>query len=73
MCRSCPQACITPTVAPRSSVRANLRCVGQAGFLGDGQRVEIGANHERLAGAVLQDTHDAMPADAGRHFEARRP
>ena len=53
-------------------LRADLRGVRQAGLFGDGQRVEIGPQHERLARAVLQHADDAVAADACRHREPRR-
>ncbi len=43
-----------------------------AGLLGDGQRIELRAQHHGGPGAVLQQRHDARPADAGGHVEAER-
>ena len=44
-------------------LRAHFRRVRQAGFLGDGQRIQIGPQHQRLARAVLQHADDAVAAD----------
>ena len=72
MWTSCPQACITPTVAPRASSRANFRRVRQPGLLGDRQRVHVGPQHEHLAGAVLQHADDAVAADVRSSPSRRR-
>ena len=48
----------------------DLRGVGQAGVLDDRQRIEIGPQHQRRPGAVLEHAHDAVAADAGVHFDA---
>ena len=70
MWMSWPQACITPVVAAVVVLDLHLRGVGQAGVLDDRQRVEIGPQHERGAGAILENAHDAVAADAGVHFDA---
>ena len=40
--------------------------VGDAGFFGDGERVHVGADHERGTGAVFQDGDDAVGLGAVR-------
>ena len=51
--------------------RGDLARIGQAGRLGDRQRVHVGTQHHNRAFAVTQYPHDARLADTGRHFVAR--
>ena len=51
--------------------RPHLRRERQAGLLGDGQRVDVGANrHDGPGAAAFQQRDDTVPRDAGLHFEA---
>ena len=50
-----------------------LAGVGQPGLLRQRQGVEVGADHDRGAGPVLGDRHDAGPAHALGHLIAQRP
>ena len=73
MWTSWPQACITPTVFPSSSVGRHLAGVGEAGLLDDGQGVEVGADQDGRPRPVLEHADDAELADAGRHLRPGLP
>ena len=51
---------------------AHFAGVGQAGFLGDGQGVELGADHQRRAAPVFEHAHHAGAAEVFCHREASR-
>jgi hypothetical protein len=56
---------LTRGVLPRRLTRE-----GEPRLLFDRERVELGAQHDGRAGAVLEDAHDAGPSDARRDLEA---
>ena len=60
MWMSCPQACITPTSCSGGVLRLYGAGVGNSGLFDDGQRVEIGADEQRGAIAVLEDGDDSV-------------
>ncbi len=57
-------------VAAVGVLHGGARGVDQPGIFDDRQRVEIGPQHERGAGAVFQNADDAVAADVGMHFIA---
>ena len=64
MCRSWPQACITPTSLPLSSFVRAVLANGSPVASVDRQRVELRAQQHGGADAVLQHGDDAGAADA---------
>ena len=62
MWTSCPQACMTATSRPESSLVADFAGIGKASFLLDGKTIEFGAKHYSRARPVFQDSDDSGTA-----------
>ena len=69
-CISWPHMCETGTVLPSRSMPVTLLAYGRPGRFLDGQRVHIGAQHDRRPVAVAKKADDAGLADARRDFIA---
>src|SRR5713226_3503356 len=50
-------------------LRGHVAGVRQSGLLWNGQGIELSADHDSGAGAVLQDADDPCSADTGSHIE----
>ncbi len=65
-------------VAAGVHLARHLRCVRDAGFLGDVKRVEVGAQADRIAavgaaaGAMAKDADDARAGETGVNLESER-